>query len=205
MIVEDDPMAQKLLEIFISENSGYQVAHIIESAAMAEFYCMTHKIDLILMDVCTAMNVSGLEAAEKIKSCFPNIKIIIITSQPECSFIDRARAAGVESFWYKTASAEEILTVMDRTMAGERIYPDNTPNLKLGVADSDKFSDRELEVLRLVVAGETDAAIAEKLFMSVRTVKQHIQTMRDKTGFRNRTELAVRARESGLVINDKTE
>lgn len=205
MIVEDDPMAQKLLEIFISENSGYQVAHIIESAAMAEFYCMTHQIDLILMDVCTAMNVSGLEAAEKIKSRFPNIKIIIITSQPECSFIDRARAAGVESFWYKTASAEEILTVMDRTMAGERIYPDNTPSLKLGVADSDKFSDRELEVLRLVVAGETDAAIAEKLFISVRTVKQHIQSMRDKTGFRNRTELAVRARESGLVINDKSE
>lgn len=205
MIVEDDPMAQKLLEIFISENSGYQVAHIIESAAMAEFYCMTHQIDLILMDVCTAMNVSGLEAAEKIKSRFPNIKIIIITSQPECSFIDRARAAGVESFWYKTASAEEILTVMDRTMAGERIYPDNTPSLKLGVADSDKFSDRELEVLRLVVAGETDASIAEKLFISVRTVKQHIQSMRDKTGFRNRTELAVRARESGLVINDKTE
>ena len=205
MIVEDDPMAQKLLEIFISENSGYQVAHIIESAAMAEFYCMVSPIDLILMDVCTAMNVSGLEAAEKIKSRFPNIKIIIITSQPECSFIDRARAAGVESFWYKTASAEEILTVMDRTMAGESIYPDNTPSLKLGVADSDKFSERELEVLRLVVAGETDAAIAEKLFMSVRTVKQHIQSMREKTGFRNRTELAVRARESGLVINDKVE
>ena len=206
MIVEDDPMAQKLLEIFISENSSYRVVHTIESAAMAEFYCMINPIDLVLMDVCTAMNVNGLEAAEKIKSRFPHIKIIIITSQPECSFIDRARAAGVESFWYKTASAQEILTVMDRTMAGERIYPDSTPSLKLGDAVSERFSERELEVLRLLVAGETDAAIAEKLYMSVRTVKQHIQSMRDKTGFRNRTELAVRARESGLVINDqKTE
>ena len=203
MIVEDDPMAQKLLEIFVSENSGYQVLHTIESAAMAEFYCMTNLIDLILMDVCTAMNVSGLEAAEKIKSRFPHIKIIVITSLPECSFIDRARAAGVESFWYKTASAEEILTVMDRTMAGEHIYPDCAPSLKLGEAFSESFSERELEVLRLVVAGETDAAIAEKLFMSVRTVKQHSQSMREKTDFRNRTELAVRARESGLVINDQ--
>ena len=158
------------------------------------------------MDVCTAMNVSGLEAAEKIKSRFPDIKIIIITSQPECSFIDRARAAGVESFWYKTASAEEILTVMDRTIAGQSIYPDNTPSLKLGNVFSDKFTDREIEVLRLVVSGETDAAIAEKLFLSLRTVKQYIQSMRNKTGFRNRTELAVRARESGLVINNqKTE
>lgn len=205
MIVEDDPMAQKLLEIFVSGNGSYRVAHTIESAAMAEFYCMTNQIDLILMDVCTAMNVSGLEAAEKIKSRFPYIKIIIITSQPECSFIDRARAAGVESFWYKTASAEEILTVMDRTMAGESIYPDTSPTLKLGDAASDQFSERELEVLRLVVAGETDAGIAEKLFLSIRTVKQHIQSLREKTGFRNRTELAVRARESGLVINDRTE
>lgn len=206
MIVEDDPMAQKLLEIFVTGNSGYQVVHTIESAAIAEFYCMTNQIDLILMDVCTAMNVSGLEAAEKIKARFPHIKIIIITSQPECSFIDRARSAGVESFWYKTASAEDILTVMDRTMAGERIYPDSTPSLKLGNVLSEKFTEREIEVLRLVVAGETDAAIAEKLFMSLRTVKQHIQSMRDKTGFRNRTELAVRARESGLVINNqKTE
>ena len=202
MIVEDDPMAQKLLDIFISDTGRYEVAHAIESAAMAEFYCVTNAIDLILMDVCTAMNISGLEAAEKIKSRFPHIKIIIITSQPECSFIDRARAAGVESFWYKTASAEEILTVMDRTMAGERIYPDNTPTLKLGDACSEAFTARELQVLRLVVAGESDAAIAEKLFMSLRTVKQHIQSMREKTGFRNRTELAVRARESGLVIND---
>ena len=203
MIVEDDPMAQKLLEIFVRKNNRYQLVHIIESAAMAEFYCMTSHIDLVLMDVCTAMNVSGLKAAEKIKSRFPHIKIIIITSQPECSFIDRARDAGVESFWYKTASAEEILAVMDRTMAGEHIYPNSTPSLKLGDAVSENFSERELEVLRLVVAGETDAAIAEKLFMSVRTVKQHIQSMRYKTGFRNRTELAVRARESGLVINDK--
>ena len=92
MIVEDDPMAQKLLEIFVDGKGDYQVAHTIESAAMAEFYCVTDPIDLVLMDVCTAMDASGLEAAERIKQRFPHIKVIIITSQPECSFIDRARA-----------------------------------------------------------------------------------------------------------------
>ena len=90
---------------------------------------------------------------------------------------------------------------MDRTVNGECVYPDNTPIIKLGEATSEKLTDREVEVLREVVAGETDAAIAEKLHMSLRTVKQHIQSMREKTGFRNRTELAVKARESGLVIN----
>ena len=203
MIVEDDPMAQKLLEIFVSETGRYEVAHAIESAAMAEFYCMTHPIDLILMDVCTAMNANGIDAAGNIKKQLPHIKIIIITSQPECSYIDRARAAGVDSFWYKSATAEEIIEIMDRTRAGESIYPDNTPQLKLGDAISEKFTERELDVLRLVVAGDSDAIIAEKLFITVSAVKFHLQNMKNRTGFRNRTELAVRARESGLVISDQ--
>ncbi len=202
LIVEDDPMARQLLEIYVSQSDKYELVPAVESAIFAEFCCRTRQVDLILMDVCTALNANGIEAAEKIKRIFPGTKIIIITSQPECSFIDRARSAGVESFWYKSATAESILEVMDRTMAGECIYPDATPPLQLGNVTSEALTDRELEVLREVVAGETDAAIAEKLHLSLRTVKGHIQAMRDKTGFRNRTELAVRARECGLIIND---
>jgi len=203
LIVEDDPMARQLLEIYVEKSGSYTLAQSVESAAFAELCCRAQQVDLILMDVCTALNASGLEAAEKIKREFPYIKIIIITSQPECSFLDRAQAAGVDSFWYKSGTAEDLVAVMDRTMAGEQVYPDSTPPLQLGDVTSDRLSDRELEVLRELVAGEPDAAISEKLHMSLRTVKAHIQSMRDKTGFRNRTELAVRAREIGLVINDK--
>lgn len=203
LIVEDDPMARKLLEIFIKDSENYELVNSIESAAMAEFYCLTNPVDVILMDVCTAMDSNGLEAAEKIKSKFPAIKVIIITSQPECSFIDRAHAIGVDSFWYKEAEAEKILEVLDRTMAGESVYPDSTLSLKIGDAFSEDFSERELEILRELINGETDAAIASKLHLSLRTVKGYIQDMRLKTGFRNRTELAVRVRESGLVINDR--
>ncbi len=203
MIVEDDPMASQLLEIYIKGHKEYELVCSIENASMAEVYCLSQKIDLILMDVCTAMNASGLDAAKKIKKNFPDIKIIIITSQPECSFIDRAREAGVDSFWYKSSKADEIISVIEKTFSGEKIYPDTTPTLELGDALSVDLSDRELEVLRELVSGKTDAEIAEKLFMSVRTVKSHITSLKNKTGFKNRTELAVRAREIGLVINDK--
>ena len=203
LIVEDDPMARQLLEIYINTSEKYHHIQSVESAALAEFCCRTNQVDVILMDVCTAMNASGLDAAAKIKKNFPNTKVIIITSQPECSFIERAHEADVDSFWYKSSEEEEILSVLDRTMAGETVYPESTPSLKLGETFSENLTDRELEVLRELVAGESDAAIAEKLFMSLRTVKGHIQSMREKTGFRNRTELAVRARESGLVINNK--
>ena len=96
-----------------------------------------------------------------------------------------------------------IISVIEKTFSGEKIYPDTTPTLELGDALSVDLSDRELEVLRELVSGKTDAEIAEKLFMSVRTVKSHITSLKNKTGFKNRTELAVRAREIGLVINDK--
>ena len=203
LIVEDDPMARKLLEIYIKNSENYNHVQSLESAALAEFCCRTDKVDVILMDVCTAMDASGLDATEKIKKTFPNIKVIIMTSQPECSFIDRAREVGVDSFWYKSSNEEELMSVIERTMMGERVYPESTPSLKLGDTLSEEFSNREIAVLRELVAGEPDAVIAEKLYISLRTVKGYVQSMREKTGFRNRTELAVRARKSGLVINNK--
>lgn len=202
LIVEDDPMARKLMEIFVSTSDNYNLVPSLDSAAMAELYCMTNHVDLILMDVCTAMDANGLKVAEKLKKEFPEIKIIIITSQPEYSYISRAREIGVESFWYKEPTAEALIKVMDRTMAGENLYPDSTPITRLGAALSNDFTERELEVLRELVNGKTDAAIAETLCLSVTRVKQHIQHIREKTQFSNRTELAVRTRESGLVIGD---
>ena len=161
LIVEDDPMARKLLEIFVATSDQYHLVPSLDSAAMAELYCMTNQVDLILMDVCTAMDANGIEAAEKLKKLYPQIKIIIITSQPEYSYITHARKIGVESFWYKEPTADALLKVMDRTMAGESIYPDSAPITRLGAALSNDFTDRELEVLRELVSGKTDAAIAE--------------------------------------------
>ena len=167
LIVEDDPMARKLLENFVATSENYHLVPSLDSAAMAELYCMTNRVDLILMDVCTAMDVSGIEAAAKIRKNYPHIKIIIITSQPEYSYITQARQIGVESFWYKEPTAEALLKMMDRTMAGESIYPDSAPVTRLGAALSNDFTERELEVLRELVSGKTDAAIADTLCLSV--------------------------------------
>lgn len=205
LVVDDDPFARQLLGMFISQSENYELAGTLISAALAEASVANRKVDLILMDVCTAMNASGIDAAESIKKKYPDIKIIVITSQPEYSYITRARAVGVDSFWYKTVIQDEFMTLLDKTMAGESIFPDTTPTLEIGDALSVDFTERELEVLRLIVAGERDADIADKLCISLRTVKAHVQSLKDKTGLRNRTELAVKVREAGLVIIDGNE
>jgi len=144
---------------------------------------------------------SGLVAAEKIKKTMPQIKVIIVTSLVECSFIDRARKAGVESFWYKDAGKEELLEVMDRTMKGESVYPDTPPVVMIGTAKSCDFTPGELAVLRLVVEGESYKKIAESLCISPETVKWHIKNMLQKTNFDSKTKLAVAVTKKNLIIN----
>ncbi len=200
LVVEDDPMARTLFEIYLKNSGRYKMTAAIESASMAELYCLTRQVDLIIMDVCTALNASGLEAAAKIKQNHPKIKIIIVTSQPECDFINRAKAAGIDSFWYKEPSEEIILSIMDRTMAEESVYPDSAPQLKLGDAFSTEFTECELKILRELTSGDTDEEIAEYLHLSTWTVRKYVKTMLEKTNFKSRTQLAVAARESGLVI-----
>lgn len=202
LIVENDPLANQLFTIFLESHSDYKLVHSLESAYYAKSYCAANPVDLIIMDICTDLGASGLDVAAEIKKSYPSIKIIIVTSQPECGYIDRARNGGIDSFWYKTIEEIELLEVMDRTMAGKSIYPDTTPEIHIGYALSKEFTPRELEVLRELTSGDTNAQIADRLGLSTGTVRNHIQNMMEKTGFRSRTSLAVAAGKSGLVNLD---
>lgn len=204
VIVEDQTMPRKLFEQYVSLSKSFEVAQTFEDADNAVIYCLRNKPDLILMDVMTKGGCNGLVAAEKIKKSNPDIRIIIVTSMPEISWIEKAKEIGVDSFWYKDVSEDPIISLMEKTMEGQKIYPDSTPNVTFGNIDSSKLTDREQDVLRQMVIGSTNQEIADKLFISVPAVKKHIQSMLDKTGFKNRTELAVMARGVGLIIvNEK--
>lgn len=202
LIVEDQQMPRQLFEIFIQSSQNYRHLASISNAEMALDICKTRAVDLILMDVMTEYNNSGLDAAWKIKQQFPKVKIIIVTSMPEFSWLDRARKIGVDSFWYKEEDKETILSVMDRTMQGEHIYPLDTPLVQVGLSNNHEFTERELDVLRELISGDSNTVIAERLHMTSGTVKWHIKNLLQKTGFHTRTELAAVARSLGIVIRE---
>ena len=201
MIVDDHFVSRQLFEMYLNSFDKYELVYSLESALFADTFVLKNKIDLVLMDILMNDGSNGLDAAAKIKKNCPDIKIIAVTSMPEVSWIKKARDIGIDSFWYKEVSKETILEVMDRTMAGESVYPDSTPTVRLGLASSNDFTERELEVLRIMVTGVSKAAIARKLNISESTVKNHIHNMLEKTGCESRTELAIEARISGIVIN----
>ena len=90
-------------------------------------------------------------------------------------------------------------------MEGQIVYPDNLQLVNIGVAKSNEFTNKELIVLRLMTGGYSNQEIADKLGVSLNAVKKHISNMLSKTCLRSRTELAVKARESGLVILERAE
>ena len=203
LIVEDQDMPRQLLEIYINSSKDFNHCISISNASAALSVCSQVHVDLILMDVMTELGHSGLDAAEEIKQKFPDIKIIIVTSMPEYSWIERAGKIGVDSFWYKDGQKESILDVMKRTMEGERIYPDDTPLVPIGNSTNHEFTERELDILKELTTGDSNAAIGERLHISAGTVKNHIQHLLDKTGFKTRTELVSEARSLGIVIKNK--
>ena len=203
LIVEDQEIPRALFEIFINASDRFHHLLSITNASAALSVCQSGKVDIILMDVMTELGHSGLDAAEEIKRQFPRIKIVIVTSMPEYSWLARAREIGVDSFWYKDGQKDSILDVMERTMEGERVYPDDTPLIRIGNATNHEFTERELDVLKELTTGDTNAEIAERLHVSVATVKSHIMHLMEKTGFKTRTELVSEARGLGIVIKSR--
>lgn len=193
LIAEDDPMARALVEMFVRQSGMYRVVASICCEQLSPQVILKSGAELVLLGISDFANMEWL------KEQFPAVKLIVMTSKPEYGYMTSARACGVDSFWYQQPDEDELIRLMNRTMAGESIYP---PQMiaHLGDALSSDFTDREIEVLREVVAGRTDAEIGEKLGISLRTVKGHIQNLREKTGYRNRTELAVNARSCGLIV-----
>lgn len=200
LIVDDQIMSRQLFESFVAASENYEMTASVETAKIADAYCARGKVDLVLMDVVMKDGSSGLDAAARIKASYPKTRIIVVTSMPDPVFLKRAKEIGVDAFWYKEVQAVPMLTVMDRVMAGKKIFPDSPPVTELGFAKSTEFTEREMDVLRLLVEGFTDKEIADQLNLSVTTVRYHVNNLISKTGESSRTGLAVNAVRSGIAI-----
>lgn len=162
--------------------------------------CDEGPIDLILMDICTESDSDGLAAAESIKKIYPQIKIVMVTSMLEGRFLDRARRIGADSFWYKDSPSGDLVGVIEGTLSGKHFWPDGVPSVRLGNTLSCDLSDREIETLRLLCEGKTNAEIAVKLNVGESSVRTYINRMLEKTGYTNRNRLMIAAVGKRMVV-----
>ena len=202
LIIEDQRMMRETMETYITQAEGYHLSGSFPAASDAEKFCALNPVDLILMDVCTENDESGFVATKDIKSRFPNLKVIIVTSMLDAGYLNRAREVGADSIYFKDVSQMELMKVVERTMSGESVYPDKTPEVQIGNIKSSEFTEAEVRVLHLMVEGMTYKEMAEELGVTTDCVKKHISSMLSKTGYPSKTKLTAMVVSKRLIVND---
>ena len=203
VIVDDEMISRGYMELFIKPSKRYEIAAALPFAQDAIAWCEKNPLpDLIILDVMMSEGIDGLSAAERIKRSYPQVKIIVATSMADTDWLDTARKAGIESFWFKTYSDISLLEVMDRTMAGESVYPEKAPNVSLGKLAAAELTKHHRTLLRYLTQGLSNREIAQKMFLSPNTVKDYLDDLMEKTGIHSRTMLVAQASRLGIVISD---
>lgn len=98
MIVDDQFVSRELFRLILDKSPDYEVVYSVDTAMFADTYVLNGDLDLVIMDILMQDGSNGLDAAEKIKKLRPEIKIVAVTSMPEVSWMDRAKAIGIDSF-----------------------------------------------------------------------------------------------------------
>ena len=203
VVADDQNISRGFFEMYVRAANEYELLAGLRTAREAVKFVDEHETDLLILDVMMQDGIDGLSAAEIIKKDHPEIKIILVTSASETNWEEKAKSIGVESFWYKEYDKHGLLEMMNRTMAGESVYPSDEPKVPFGKVNRTSLTDRELEVLRELTGSLTNEEIAEKLNISANTVKRHLQNIMEKTGYESRLELAMNAKSLGLVVNEQ--
>lgn len=200
IVVEDNLYMQNHFTNILSANPRFQVVKTFHDAFEAEAFCMGGGVDLVLMDVQTFHNHSGLAAGKRMKENSPRIKIVVVTSLVDPEVLIKAKQGCADSLWYKDHGDADIMDVIDRTLSGERIFPDSSPSVEMNEMHSADISPRQLCILRRFVAGMTYDEIAAELKLTRNGVRWNLDQVVEKGGFQNKHELLTAAIDNKLIV-----
>ncbi len=201
MIADDHSVVRRGLRQLLEYEAGLEVVAEAEDLEGARRYVRGHKPDVLILDL-NMPGGSSLEAIPDIRAESPETQIVVLTMQNEPAYARRALSAGVMGYVLKEAADAELVEAVRRAAAGD-IYLN--PRLGARVAAEpppgppDGLSEREVEVLRMIALGHTNAEIAEALYLSVRTVETHRAHIQQKLLLGSRSELVRYALDHGLV------
>lgn len=199
IVIDDHKMLREMIAETLSTR-GFNVVATSGDAKNSVSLCEKFKPDLILMDICTENNSSGLAYSKIIKENFPSVKIILMTGVPDLTFIDKAKVNNVDSFIYKNISSNSLITTIQNTIDGYSLYP-NSNSPKSNISDVLKnLTDTELSVLTEYCKTLDRNEVVKRLGISVRTLKSHISSIYGKTGYDNLAKLAIYCVGNGLIV-----
>lgn len=198
MVVEDHHIVRQGLVALLGTVAGFSViAEAVNGAEAVELF-RQHQPDVTLMDL-RLPEMTGVEAVERIRSEFPSARIIVLTTYDGDEDIYRALQAGARGYLLKGMYKDELVDAINAVHEGKSRVPPVIAERLAERMSSPELTSRELEVLRLIVAGCANKEIGNKLFISEATVKTHINSILSKLGVSDRTQASMAAIQRGIV------
>ena len=194
MIVDDHLMVRDGLKVFLSVYDDIEVAGEAEDGEQAVALCPQVDPDVVLMDILMP-NMDGPTATERIRADFPSIQVIALTSFAEEELVQRAIQSGAISYILKDVHSDKLSQAIREAHQGRGMIDSAAAQVLVQAAQEPPSPDydlteRERQVLALMVEGKTNQEIAEALTLSVGTVRFHVSNILSKLGVSNRTEAA---------------
>lgn len=205
LIAEDDPVMQLGLSELFEDSPRYKIVAQVTDGYAAVNLALQLKPNIIIMDI-GLPKLDGITATQQIKAAQPEIRVVMLTSHQAEQEMIAALASGADAYCVKGTSLEQLLlaiacaqegaTYLDPQIARQivRSLKPSSPKQNMG-----QLSNRELEVLKLLVEGKSNPEIAEVLYISLSTAKAHVRSIMNKLAVDDRVQAAVLALRSGLV------
>lgn len=207
LIVDDHEVVRQGLKAYLETQPDFVVVAEASSGEEAIESAMEYLPDVVLMDLVMS-GVGGVEATRKVKSITPRTQIVVLTSYYQDEFIFPALKAGAISYVLKDVVMDDLVDAIRKAASGEAVLHPKIAERVIqeisGAKDLEynpftELTKREMEVLRLIAKGLSNADLAAELFISENTVKGHVSNILSKLQLGDRTQAAVYAWEQGLV------
>jgi len=204
VLADDHAVVRSGLRMVLDRESGMEVVSEAGDAESAVRTVLGHKPRVLVLDLNMPGELTSLDAIPRIAEVSPVTRVVVLTMQEDPEFARQALRAGASGYVLKEAADDELVEAV-RRVAGGDTYLNPSLGARLAAAPlepsgpPDDLTEREVEVLRLIALGHTNAEIAGQLFLSVRTVESHRAHIQQKLGRATRAELVRYALDHGFV------
>ena len=157
--------------------------------------------DIVVMDLSMPV-LDGIEATRRIRETTSDTKVVVLTMHGDADMVQRAIRAGAVGYLVKDCTTDEVVATIRAAASGETAVSRELAVAMLAEAQDELISKREREVLQLVAEGLSTPEVADRLFISIKTVKYHLASIYDKLDAHDRTQAVLRAIRLGIIRLD---
>lgn len=211
LIADDIMILRQGLKAVLEQDNEIEVVALAENGKEAFEKCKVYQPDVVLMDM-RMPDYDGAYGISAIKENLPNVKVLVLTTFDDEETIDKALSSGADGYILKEMEDEKVIASVKSVHAGMSIFGDgvyrvmrnrmeqNTPTKeqKVGQTTEQYFTERELDIIKLVAQGYDNKEIATELFLAEGTVRNNISRVLEKLTLKDRTQLAVYAVKHGM-------